>query len=195
MALVIKNLPANAGVTGDVGSTPESGRSPGAGNGNLLQYSCVEKSIDREAWQATVHGAAKSWTLLSYWAGTHTHTRTHTHAHAHTHARTHTRACTHTRAHTHTINQLFHNQLIGLFIHSTCIYWTSTICQSGKYLWTWTIQIPAPVEVTLWWRNMNNKEVGKHVNKIISHGTLQRKLKNKIGKWSERVGGSRWISW
>lgn len=38
---------------------------------------------------------------------------------------------------------------------------------------------------------MNNKEVGKHVNKIISHGTLQRKLKNKIGKWSERVGGSR----
>ena len=62
MALVVKNLPANAGAAGDVGSTLESGRSPGAGNGNPLQYSCVEKSIDREAWQATVPGAAKSRT-------------------------------------------------------------------------------------------------------------------------------------
>ena len=103
------------------------------------------------------------------------------------------RAYTHTHTHTHTVNQLFHNQLIGLFVHSTCIYWTSTICQSGKYLWTWTIQIPALVEVTLWWRNINNKEVGKYVSKIISHGTLQRKLKKKIGTWSERAGGSRWI--
>ena len=41
---------------GDVGSIPGSGRAPGEGNGNPLQYSCLENSIDREAWQATVHG-------------------------------------------------------------------------------------------------------------------------------------------
>ena len=43
---VVKNLPANAGDTGDVGSVPGSGRSPGVGNGNLLQYSCLENSMD-----------------------------------------------------------------------------------------------------------------------------------------------------
>ena len=53
----VKNLLANAGGTG---STPELGRSPGEGNGNLLQYSCLENSMDRGAWQATVHGAAES---------------------------------------------------------------------------------------------------------------------------------------
>ena len=47
---------------GDVGSIPGSGRFPGVGNGNPLQYSCLEDSIDRGAWQATVHGMAKSWT-------------------------------------------------------------------------------------------------------------------------------------
>ena len=50
---------------GDPGSIPGWGRSPGEGNGNPLQYSCLENSMDRGAWQATVHGVAKSWTWLS----------------------------------------------------------------------------------------------------------------------------------
>ena len=53
---VVKNLSANAG---NVGSTPESERSPGGGNGNPLQYSCLGNPMDREGWQATVYGAAK----------------------------------------------------------------------------------------------------------------------------------------
>ena len=53
---------ASACSTGDPGSIPGSGRSPGEGNGNLLQYSCLESPIDRGAWQAAVHGVAKSWT-------------------------------------------------------------------------------------------------------------------------------------
>ena len=47
---------------GNVGSIPELGRSPGEGNGNQLQYSCLENSMDRGAWQAIVHGLAKSRT-------------------------------------------------------------------------------------------------------------------------------------
>ena len=50
---------------GDLGSIPVSGRSPGEGNGNPLQYSCLENSMDGGAWWATVHGVAKSWTQLS----------------------------------------------------------------------------------------------------------------------------------
>ena len=50
---------------GDPGSTPGSGRSSGEGNGNPVQYSCLENSMDGEAWWATVHGVAKSWTWLS----------------------------------------------------------------------------------------------------------------------------------
>ena len=53
---VVKNPPANAG---DTGSIPGSGRSPGEGNGNPLQYSCLGNPMDRGAWQATVHGVAK----------------------------------------------------------------------------------------------------------------------------------------
>jgi len=49
---VVKNQPAKAG---DMGSIPGSGRSPGKGNGNPLQYSCLENSMDRGAWRATVH--------------------------------------------------------------------------------------------------------------------------------------------
>ena len=56
---VVKNLPANAGDTGDLGSIPGSGRSPGKGNGNLLQDSCLGNPMDRGAWQATVHGVVK----------------------------------------------------------------------------------------------------------------------------------------
>ena len=59
---MVENLPANTGDARDAGSIPGSGRSPGVGNGNPLQYSCVENSIDRGAWQPTVHGVAKSWT-------------------------------------------------------------------------------------------------------------------------------------
>ena len=52
---VVKNPPANAGHPRDVGSIPGLGRSPEGGNGNLLWYSCLENSVDRGAWQATVH--------------------------------------------------------------------------------------------------------------------------------------------
>ena len=60
VVLVAKNPPANAGDAGDVGSIPGSGRSPGGGHGNPLQYSCLENSKDRGAWWAPVHGVAKS---------------------------------------------------------------------------------------------------------------------------------------
>ena len=46
---------------GDLGSIPGSGRPPGEGNGNALQYSCLENPMDRGAWWATVHGVTKSW--------------------------------------------------------------------------------------------------------------------------------------
>ena len=61
---VVKNLPTNAGDIRDRGSIPGSGRSPGEGNGNPLQYSCLENPMDRGAWQATVHGVTKSQTGL-----------------------------------------------------------------------------------------------------------------------------------
>ena len=60
----VKNLPNNAGTAGDVGSIPGSGRSPGGGHGYPLQYSCLENSMDRGAWWATVHGVAKTQTRL-----------------------------------------------------------------------------------------------------------------------------------
>ena len=60
-----KNLPANAEATGAVGLTPESGRSPGGGNGTPLQHSCRDNPMDREAWWAADHGVTKSWTRLS----------------------------------------------------------------------------------------------------------------------------------
>ena len=53
---MVKNPPAN---TGDAGSIPGSGRSPEGGHGNPLQYSCLENSMDREAWRATVYGVTK----------------------------------------------------------------------------------------------------------------------------------------
>ena len=64
MVLVVKNPPANAGGGRDAGSIPGSGRSPGGGNGNPLQYSCLENPIDGGAWWATVHRVAKTWTQL-----------------------------------------------------------------------------------------------------------------------------------
>ena len=58
VAQMVKNLHK----AGDPGSTPGSGRSPGGGHGNPLQYSCLENPMDRRAWRATVHRAVKSWT-------------------------------------------------------------------------------------------------------------------------------------
>ena len=60
VALVVKNLPAKAGDIREVGSIPGSGRSPGVGNGNPVQYSCLENPMDREAWQAVVWRVIKS---------------------------------------------------------------------------------------------------------------------------------------
>ena len=57
---MVKNLPANAGDTGDAGSIRGSGRSTGVGNGTPLQYSCLENSVSRGALQATVHGVPES---------------------------------------------------------------------------------------------------------------------------------------
>ena len=62
---MVKNPPANADDPRDMGSVPKSGGSPGEGHGNPLQYSCLENSMDRRAWRATVHGLAKSQTRLS----------------------------------------------------------------------------------------------------------------------------------
>ena len=60
VALVVRNPPASAGDVGDPGSIPGSERSPGEGNGNQLQYSCLENFMDRGVWQVRVHGVAKS---------------------------------------------------------------------------------------------------------------------------------------
>ena len=64
LALVVKDLSANAADVRNSGSIPGSGRSPGEGNGNPLQYSCLESPMDRGAWWAIVHRAAKSQTQL-----------------------------------------------------------------------------------------------------------------------------------
>ena len=60
-----KELSCSAGDTGDADSIPGSGRSPGAGNGNPLQYFCLKNPMDRGAWQATVQSVAKGQTCLS----------------------------------------------------------------------------------------------------------------------------------
>ena len=76
MALLVKNLPASAGVLREACLIPGSARSPGGGNGTLLQYSCLENSMDRGAWQATAHGVTKRWTQLKQLSTTHTYTNT-----------------------------------------------------------------------------------------------------------------------
>ena len=65
---MVKNLPTDAG---DISLIPGQGDSPGVANGNPLQYSCLENSMDKRAWWATVHGVAKSWTRLSDWSHAH----------------------------------------------------------------------------------------------------------------------------
>ena len=59
---MVKSMPVNAGDKRDRGSIPGLVRSPGGGNGNLLQYSCLGNPVDRGAWWATVHGVTKSRT-------------------------------------------------------------------------------------------------------------------------------------
>ena len=72
MALLVKNLPANAGDIREVGLIPALGRSPGGGQGNPLQYSSLENPMDRGAWWATVHRFAKNQTQLKR-LSTHAH--------------------------------------------------------------------------------------------------------------------------
>ena len=66
---MVKNPLANTRDARDAGLTPGSGRSSGGGDGNPLQCSCLENSVDRGAWRAAVHGVTKTWT----WLNTHTH--------------------------------------------------------------------------------------------------------------------------
>ena len=76
VALVVKNLLADAGDMGNKVSILELGRSPGGGNDSPLQCSCLENSMDRGVWRATVHGVTKSQTQMK-WLSTHTYTHTH----------------------------------------------------------------------------------------------------------------------
>ena len=111
VARLVKNLPANAGDAGDVDLIPGSGRSPGEGNGNPLQYACLKNSIDRGAWQATVHGVSNTRTQLSKHPYTHTndficfclkhfnvsyYLLVPTHTSWHSHTTYHTSVCMHT---------------------------------------------------------------------------------------------------
>ena len=86
---VVKNLPASSGDTRDMVSTPGSGRSSRRRNGNTLQYSCLQKPMDRGAWRAAVHRVAKESDTTD-------------------HVRAHTRACTHTHTHTFKLYQCQH---------------------------------------------------------------------------------------
>ena len=81
MVLAVKSPPANAGDTGKAGSIPGSGRSSEGGHGNPLQHSCLENSMDIEAWKVTVHGITESDKTKATWralARAHAHTHTHT---------------------------------------------------------------------------------------------------------------------
>ena len=64
--LMVKNSPANARDTRDIGLIPGLGRSPGVGNDNPLQYSCLENSMDRGVWWATIHGMAKELDMTGH---------------------------------------------------------------------------------------------------------------------------------
>ena len=71
---VVKNLPANSGDARDEGSVSGSGRSPGEGNGNPLQYSCLKNSMESRVWQTAAHGVTKRQTRLSTRSCACTHT-------------------------------------------------------------------------------------------------------------------------
>ena len=140
VVLVVKNPPANAGNARDMSLITGSGRSPGEGNGNTLQYSCLEDSMDRGAWWAIVHGLTKSQTWLSDYSWklhnfvffntyvqnedsrflfsctcTHTHMTSHTHAYTYiiTHVHKHMYTCTHTYA--------YGSWMDGIIAESCCL--------------------------------------------------------------------------
>ena len=73
MALVVKNPPADAGDARDMGLIPGLARSPGEGNGNPLQCSCLEDPMDGGAWWAAVYGVAQSWTRLKRFSSSSIH--------------------------------------------------------------------------------------------------------------------------
>ena len=81
---MVKNLPANVGDSRDTGSIPGSGKSHGVGNGNPLQYSYLENSLDRGALQIAIHEVTESDTTECARARANTHTHPHTHTHTHT---------------------------------------------------------------------------------------------------------------
>ena len=98
----VKSSPAKAGVSGDPGSIPGAGRSPGGGNGHPLQYSRLETPRDRGAQRAVFQRVGKSQTTE------HVRTHTRTHTHAHTRARAHTHVHTHAHTHRHTCSLDMH---------------------------------------------------------------------------------------
>ena len=104
---------ASAYNAGDLGSIPGLGRSPGEGNGNPLQYSCLENPMDGGAWWATlVHGVTKSRTRLRDFTSLHSiplYSCMHLYIYTHTHTHTHTHTQTHSYIHTYHI-----------FIHTPC---------------------------------------------------------------------------
>ena len=87
---MLKNLPAKAGGARDAGSVPGSGRSPGVGNGNPVQYSCLENSMDRGGWWATIHGVAKELDTTKHsTAHQHLYIKVYIYINAHTHIHGH----------------------------------------------------------------------------------------------------------
>ena len=80
MVLVVKSLPAKAGDTRDVSSIPGLGKSPEVGNGNSLQYSCLDNPMDRGVWWTTVHGVTEELDVTEHLGMC---TRIHMHTHTH----------------------------------------------------------------------------------------------------------------
>ena len=99
VVLVVKNLPTNAGDVRNGDSIPRSGRPPGEGNGNLLQYSSLEISHGQRSLAGYSPWGHKESDTTDHGHG---HTHTHTNTHVHTHAQMHTRACAHMCTHAHT---------------------------------------------------------------------------------------------
>ena len=122
---------ASACNAGDPGLIPGSGRSPGEGNGNLLQYSCLENSMDWGAWCAAVHGVPKNRTQLSNWTETETeatNTNTHTHTHTHTH-------------------MYIYRERTAIVLRRTCVSWK----RKSDFYWPFLVQFSrSVVSDTLW---------------------------------------------